>query len=55
MIRIAHWIRWIIEFSLLWTFVYDETGPWTTLVLTMMTIGIEWDYITGLRGKAPVK
>ena len=48
--RIAHYIRWALELIVLWGFVFPETGPWTAFTLTMMTIGIEWDYLTGLRG-----
>ncbi len=55
MIRVAHYIRWVLELFVLWLFVYPETGPWTTFVLTMITIGLEFDYITGKRGNAPVK
>ena len=55
MIRIAHCIRWLLELIVIWAFVFPETGPWTGFALTMITIGLEFDYIVGLRGKAPVK
>lgn len=48
--KIGHYIRWMLELIVLWAFVFPETGPWTAFTLTMMTIGIEWDYLTGLRG-----
>lgn len=49
--RIGHYIRWMLELIVIWAFVFPETGPWTGITFTMMTIGIEWDYLTGLRGK----
>lgn len=41
----GHIIRWFLEIIVLWVFVFPETGPWTCVVLTMITIGIEWDHI----------
>ena len=48
--RLAHYIRWTLELIVIWGFVLPETGPWTCITLTAMTVGIEWDYLTGLRG-----
>ena len=48
--RTAHYIRWALEFVIIWGLVLPETGPWTAFTLTAMTVGIEWDYITGIRG-----
>jgi hypothetical protein len=47
--RAGHLIRWILEFIILLSFVLPETGPWTTFVLLMITVGLEWDYLTGRR------
>lgn len=43
--RIGHGIRWGIELSLIWLFVLPETGLWTALVLTLITVGIEFDHL----------
>ena len=43
--RIAHLIRWIGELTIIWFFAFPETGIWTGIVLTMITIGIEFDHI----------
>jgi len=43
--RSAHFIRWGLELILIWFFVFPETGFWTGFVLTMITVGIEWDHI----------
>jgi hypothetical protein len=44
--KIGHCIRWALELGILWIFVLPETGPWTTFVLTMLTVGTEWFYFT---------
>ncbi len=44
MIRIAHYIRWVLELLIIWLGVLPETGFWTCLVLTMITVGVEWEY-----------
>jgi len=43
--RIAHFIRWGLELIVIWFFAFPETGVWTGVVLTLITIGIEWDHI----------
>lgn len=43
--KVGHIIRWFLELVIIWNFVYSETGFWTCVVLTMMTIGIEWDHM----------
>ncbi len=43
--RIGHFIRWSIELLLIWIFVFPETGGWTCAVLTLITMGIEWDHV----------
>lgn len=43
--RIAHFIRWGLELSVIWFLAFPETGIWTGVVLTLITIGIEWDHI----------
>jgi len=48
-VLLGHLIRWALELVIIWKFVFIETGPWTALVLTLMTIGIEFDYMTGKR------
>lgn len=45
MIRAAHFVRWFLELLIIWLFVLPETGGWTCFVLTMMTVGIEFEYI----------
>jgi len=40
--RIAHCIRWILEFGILWFLVLPETGVWTTFTLMMLTVGTEF-------------
>lgn len=42
--QIGHIIRWSLELIIIWWFALPETGVWTSFVLTMMTIGIEWDH-----------
>lgn len=42
--RLGHFMRWFLELVAIWDFVYDETGLWTCIVLTMITVGIEWDH-----------
>jgi hypothetical protein len=43
--RIAHFIRWSFELIVIWFFAFPETGVWTGVVLTLITIGIEFDHI----------
>jgi len=43
--RIAHLIRWVLELIVIWFFAFPETGIWTGFVLTLITIGIEFDHI----------
>ena len=43
--RIGHYLRWALELIVIWDFVYDETGMWTCIALTMITVGIEWDHL----------
>lgn len=40
----GHIIRWFLELVVIWFFVFNETGPWTCIALTMITVGIEWDH-----------
>jgi len=40
----GHIIRWFLELVVIWLFVLGETGPWTCFVLTMITVGIEFDH-----------
>ena len=42
--RLGHLIRWLLELSVIWVYVLPETGMWTCIVLTMITVGIEWDH-----------
>ena len=43
--RIGLLIRWGLELAIIWFGAFPETGVWTCVVLTLITIGIEWDYI----------
>lgn len=43
--RIAHLIRWGLELAVIWLGAFPETGMWTAIVLTLITIGIEFDHI----------
>lgn len=43
--QIGHIIRWLLELIIIWLFAFPETGVWTAFVLTMITVGIEWDHI----------
>jgi len=43
--RSAHLIRWMFELAIIWFLVLPETGIWTGFVLTMITVGIEFDHI----------
>lgn len=43
--RIGHYMRWFLELIVIWDFVYDETGVWTCIALTLITIGIEFDHL----------
>lgn len=43
--RIGHVIRWVLELLFLWFLVLPETGIWTSICLTLITVGIEWDHI----------
>ncbi len=43
-VRLAHIIRWVLEMLFVWGLVLPETGPWTCFVLTMITVGLEWEY-----------
>lgn len=43
--RIAHFIRWGLELIVIWFLAFPETGIWTGVVLTLITVGIEWDHI----------
>lgn len=41
----AHVVRWYLWGVLIWIFVYPETGFWTALTLTLITAGIEIQYL----------
>ena len=43
--QIGHLIRWALELVIIWALVLPETGFWTCVALTMVTVGIEWDHI----------
>lgn len=43
--RIAYFIRWGLELTFIWFLAVPETGIWTGFVLTMITVGIEFDHI----------
>lgn len=43
--QLSHFIRWTLEAVIVWGFVLPETGPWTCLVLTLLTVGIEFDHL----------
>ena len=43
--QIGHIIRWSLELLVIWLFALPETGAWTAFILTMMTIGIEGNFI----------
>ncbi len=43
--RIAHLVRWVLELAVIWFLAVPETGVWTGVVLTLITIGIEFDHI----------
>jgi hypothetical protein len=43
--QIGHIIRWSLELAVIWLFALSETGVWTSFVLTMITVGIEWDHL----------
>ncbi len=38
---LGHFIRWVLELSVIWVYVLPETGMWTCITLTLMTVGIE--------------
>lgn len=40
-IAIGNVFRWALELYFIWGLVLSETGPWTCVVLTLITIGIE--------------
>jgi len=42
--QVGHMIRWAGEALIVWALVLPETGVWTCIVLTMITIGIEFDH-----------
>lgn len=44
-IRFAHALRWSLELAFIWTLVLPETGFWTCFVLTLITVGIEFDHL----------
>jgi hypothetical protein len=41
---IGHLIRWALELVIIWAGVFPETGPWTCVVLMMLTVGVEFDH-----------
>ena len=43
--QIGHIIRWSLELIVIWLFAFPETGVWTAITLTMMTIGIGGNFI----------
>lgn len=43
--RLGHFIRWVLELAVIWVYVFAETGMWTCIALTMITVGIEWDHL----------
>ena len=42
---VAHLIRWALELVIIWALILPETGPWTCLALTMLTVGVEFDHL----------
>lgn len=44
-VRIGHFLRWGLELLIIWTMVVGETGFWTAAVLTLITVGIEFDHL----------
>jgi hypothetical protein len=42
--QIGHIIRWLLELIVIWLFVLPETGVWTAISLTMITVGIEGNF-----------
>lgn len=44
-VRIAHFFRWVVELLIIWGLVVGETGIWTAVVLTLITVGIEFDHL----------
>lgn len=42
--QIGHIIRWSLELIVIWLFVLPETGVWTAISLTMITVGIEGNF-----------
>jgi len=43
--RLGYLIRWVLELSVIWVYVLVETGLWTCITLTLITVGIEFDHI----------
>lgn len=41
---IGHIIRWSLELLIIWLFVLPETGVWTAITLTLITVGIEGNF-----------
>ena len=46
--RIAHGFRWALETAFIWGLVLPETGLWTCVFATIITIQSEWDHANPL-------
>ncbi len=42
--QIGHIIRWSLELIVIWWLVLPETGVWTAITLTLITVGIEGNF-----------
>lgn len=42
---LGHFIRWGLELAVIWVYVLPETGMWTCIVLTMITVGMEANHL----------
>ena len=52
LVAIGVLIRWMLELLFVWVLVLPETGIWTCICLTLITMGIEANYINGERIRA---
>jgi hypothetical protein len=43
--RIGHLVRWGLELLFLFVLVEPEVGPWTLVLFTLLTVGIEFDHL----------
>lgn len=41
----AHLTRWALELLFIWTLILPETGVWTALCFTLITVGLEFNYL----------